>query len=233
VLKVTDAFNYGDSLEVFDFGVPIGTTPPVQSGGTCNTDPEVCFADPLSSSATFNLGPGDHSITINAVVTEFGSGAAYFRVDGDQVQEGDFATHYVVYSIRDGVGLNQKAEIEDQFGRRVLRLGREKIFVVPAIKNPSEPPTCEPEVCGGYTFTCDPNNPGCTCFKLFDGSGFCGTSVSCDQPQCGPNGECPSGSVCQVETCCGVPICVSVDTQCNGGPANSEPAGEGPTTTSP
>ena len=73
---------------------------------------------------------------------------------------------------------------------------------------------CEGEVCGAYSFSCDPNNSGCTCFTLFDGSGFCGTSVSCDQLTC-PDGNCPPGFVCQVETCCGENICVDAATQCN------------------
>ena len=94
-LKVTDAFNYGDQFEVFDFGVSIGTTsvvplPPIagEQCGTGNlsplgTDPDVCFADPLSSSGIFFLASGAHSITITQIAQDpaIQSIAAYFRVD--------------------------------------------------------------------------------------------------------------------------------------------------------
>ena len=84
-LTVTDAFNYGDSFEVLDFGVPIGFTPPVAGGpGGCGSDPVPCVADPLTSTRVFDLGAGGHSITITPIVAVFNMGAAYFRVDSLQ-----------------------------------------------------------------------------------------------------------------------------------------------------
>jgi hypothetical protein len=77
---VTDAFLYGDSFNVLDFGTSIGHTPPVAAtGGGAADNPDVALADPLYSHATFHLDPGAHSITIITDVSPFGSGAAYFR----------------------------------------------------------------------------------------------------------------------------------------------------------
>lgn len=86
-LTVTDAFTHGESFDVFDFGTLIGGTPAVAALGTCGSDPVVCLADPLSSHAIFSLGPGDHSITIEAIVEPFGPGSAYFRVDAPTIPE--------------------------------------------------------------------------------------------------------------------------------------------------
>lgn len=85
-LKVTDAFLNGDSFEVFDFGVSIGTTPGVAASGSCGSDPAPCFADPASSSRAFSLGGGAHSITMKPTASPFSSGAAYFRVDAADVR---------------------------------------------------------------------------------------------------------------------------------------------------
>jgi hypothetical protein len=80
-LKVTDAFLNGDVFDIFDFGVLIGSTSAVGTGGACGSDPEVCFADPLISSGIFALAAGSHSLTITPSASPFGAGAAYFRVD--------------------------------------------------------------------------------------------------------------------------------------------------------
>jgi hypothetical protein len=82
-LTVTDAFIIGDEFEVLDFGVPIGFTPVVADSGSCGDDPDVCVADPLVSHRVYALAAGDHSITITPTDSPFGSGAAYFRVDGE------------------------------------------------------------------------------------------------------------------------------------------------------
>jgi len=79
---VTDAFLIGDAFNVLDFGVLIGSTPTVAAVGNCGSDPVPCLANPAVSSGVFNLAAGAHSITIVARVAPFGSGAAYFRVDG-------------------------------------------------------------------------------------------------------------------------------------------------------
>ena len=78
--RITDAFLRGDQFSVFDNGVLIGTTPAVPVGGGSTTDPDVAFADPLYSHASFQLGGGNHSITIQAFNSPFGGGGAFFRV---------------------------------------------------------------------------------------------------------------------------------------------------------
>jgi hypothetical protein len=42
----------------------------------------------------------------------------------------------------------------------------------------------------------------------FPGSTLCATLVACSGP--GQN-ECPAGSICVVQSCCGYPICVTPD----------------------
>ena len=80
-ISVTDCCLNGDVFEVFDFGSSIGVTSAVAASGVCGVDPDVCFADPLASSGTFFVGPGDHSITITPTVSPFGDGSAWFRLD--------------------------------------------------------------------------------------------------------------------------------------------------------
>lgn len=80
-LTVTDAFSIGDSFNIFDFGVAIGSTPTVGAQGDCGSDPVPCFANPNVSHGVFSLAAGNHSITIFVRDSPFGGGAAYFRVD--------------------------------------------------------------------------------------------------------------------------------------------------------
>lgn len=83
-LTVQDAFLRGDSFNVFDNAVLIGSTSLVAASGSCPgdaTNPDVCATDPLTSRGTFILLPGPHSITIQPNVSPFGGGAAYFRID--------------------------------------------------------------------------------------------------------------------------------------------------------
>ena len=81
-LAVTDAFDSGDILNVFDFGALIGTTSPsALAVPGCNTDPVPCLADPLQSHGVFALGAGAHSITfIEADSATAPGGAHYFQV---------------------------------------------------------------------------------------------------------------------------------------------------------
>ena len=83
ILKITDAFLYGDEFEVFDFDSSILITPDVPIDGSCGSDPENCYPDPASSSASFSLSPGPYSITIQPTASPFSAGAAYFRVDNN------------------------------------------------------------------------------------------------------------------------------------------------------
>ncbi|MCI5130422.1 MAG: hypothetical protein D3904_02610 [Candidatus Electrothrix sp. EH2] len=79
---MTDAFAIGDIFEIFDSGASIGSTSTVSTGGSCGSDPEVCVTeDPLASYSAFYLGAGLHEITIQAISSPYGGGAAYFRID--------------------------------------------------------------------------------------------------------------------------------------------------------
>jgi hypothetical protein len=74
--------------------------------------------------------------------------------------------------------------------------------------------------CAGATCTtfrqCAANNPDCVCTTVFGGGGFCVPgSTSCGVTGvCGPAGECPPGNICVIETCCGEPVCVPLDLEC-------------------
>jgi hypothetical protein len=77
-LTVTDAFDFGDRFEAFDFGVSLGQTSAVPVGEDCGSNPVPCLAS--ASHATFALGAGAHSLTITPTASPFGGGAAYFRI---------------------------------------------------------------------------------------------------------------------------------------------------------
>ena len=77
---VTDAFLSGDEFDVFDFGVPIGSTSAAGLGASCGDDPVPCLADPQISSGVFPLLAGAHSLTIVAADALEGGGTGYFRV---------------------------------------------------------------------------------------------------------------------------------------------------------
>jgi len=81
-LTVTDAFQRGDQFEVYDYGISIGTTSSVLANpDSCGSDPDVCVGDSTVSHHVFVVGPGDHEITIQAISSPYGGGAAYFRID--------------------------------------------------------------------------------------------------------------------------------------------------------
>jgi hypothetical protein len=62
---ITDGFLAGDSFDVLDFGVLIGSTPSEPlSGHSCGFDPRICLVDPAMSHASFPLPAGPHSISI-------------------------------------------------------------------------------------------------------------------------------------------------------------------------
>ena len=81
LVTITDAFFSGNSFELFDFGTPIGATPSTALGYYCGDDPATCALDPNFSHGVFSLAAGGHALTIDAVDSPFGGGAAYFRVD--------------------------------------------------------------------------------------------------------------------------------------------------------
>jgi hypothetical protein len=82
-LRITDAFQRGDSFNVFDFGgeTPILTTPRVGTGVSCGDNPELCYGAAGVSYGSLILAAGPHSLTIQMVDSPYDSGAAYFRID--------------------------------------------------------------------------------------------------------------------------------------------------------
>lgn len=74
ILRVLDGGHQGDTFDVFDNGVAIGTTSAtaINANHSCandstgaGTDPAACWNDPLMSRGTFTLAPGSHSLTVN------------------------------------------------------------------------------------------------------------------------------------------------------------------------
>ena len=80
-LTITDAFLGGDNFSVFDNAALVGTTPVVGTAGNCSSAVATCLVDPEMSHATFALGSGSHSITIQVENSPHGSGAAFFQVN--------------------------------------------------------------------------------------------------------------------------------------------------------
>jgi hypothetical protein len=83
-LTVVDLFNLTDSFDIFDFGALLGTTS-APGGGDCGDDIGGCLANPNASFGVFNLGGGNHSITIQQVLGT--PGAAAFQVTPAAVPE--------------------------------------------------------------------------------------------------------------------------------------------------
>jgi len=84
ILRVTDDFCRGDRFRIFDNGVLVGDTSevPIETGCSAAVGPDAAFANPdVHSSGSFNLGPGAHTIAIQAIVSPFGGGRGYIRVD--------------------------------------------------------------------------------------------------------------------------------------------------------
>jgi hypothetical protein len=80
--RITDAFLRGDSFAVYDGGVLKLTTPSVDEGVSCGSDPANCFGLADVSWGIFTLGSGSHSLTIKTAVSPYtGGGAAFFRID--------------------------------------------------------------------------------------------------------------------------------------------------------
>ena len=66
VFTITDGLLSGDSFDVLDFGVLVGSTPSVfLLGHSCGLDPRICVVDSDISHAAFLLPEGSHSITVS------------------------------------------------------------------------------------------------------------------------------------------------------------------------
>jgi hypothetical protein len=62
--------------------------------------------------------------------------------------------------------------------------------------------------CGQSPVPCA-SGPPCYCGTAFDGSFFCFEDTICPGAGPCPDGSCPAGTVCLINSCCGQPVCVS------------------------
>ena len=80
---LTDGFNSGDSFTLFDNAVNVGATPgAVAAASQCSNDEVGCFNDPAESHRAYAMAAGTHSFEIRVDASPFGSGAAFFCLDG-------------------------------------------------------------------------------------------------------------------------------------------------------
>jgi len=128
LLTVTDAFLDGDVFEIFDNNASIGVTSTPATTGSCGDDPDPCLLDPQVSHGVFWVAPGAHSLTIKAIASPFGGGAAYFKLDSPQ------ADHYLCYDVKGRLPRRRKVEVSDQFGKGVYWVLRPRLLCVPAKK---------------------------------------------------------------------------------------------------
>ena len=81
LFNITDAFNPGDSFDVYINGPLAFTTPSVSTSGSCSTgDPNAAFASSCYSHESFLLGPGSYSVDVFAHDSPYGGGGAYLEV---------------------------------------------------------------------------------------------------------------------------------------------------------
>jgi hypothetical protein len=104
--------------------------------------------------------------------------------------------------------------------------GAEGISAIEAFLQQPQPICDVPFICGGPIEVCIPGTD-CICLQTPAGDVFCGDVSSGDCNVIGPcpNGDldCPPGSRCAAQTCCGEPICLPV---CNESAAPAAPPGE-------
>lgn len=86
LLKVTDAFSYGDAFTVYIDGSPF-TTPLVAQVLGANGNPDLAFADPGYSHGSWLLGPGSHDVDVFALASPYNAGGAYLEVESAPVPE--------------------------------------------------------------------------------------------------------------------------------------------------
>ncbi len=117
-------------------------------------------------------------------------------------------------------------EVVDAFGN-----GQEDFFgnLGTEVCLPAVIDTCAGGACERYATTCHESGT-CSCFTLSRRQHFCGVPVACTSTfpcQAGLQDSllgCPDGYVCEVNTCCGGPVCVAADTLCApGDPAPPRP----------
>lgn len=106
---VTDAFTMSDQFAVFDFDQFLGFTSSPGGTGSCGSDPELCLANANASKATFTLGPGRHSLTINVLAGSEPAGAAFFRIiegglECDGIRQDLETPNFVSITLGEGAG---------------------------------------------------------------------------------------------------------------------------------
>ena len=95
----------------------------------------------------------------------------------------------------------------------------------------------DPE-CQGATCASLQNCAGsldCFCFQTSEGGGYCAVSTACAPLQTCPNGQsdCPAGTICTPNTCCGATgVCQPLTLHCEAAGAGADSVGvRGPGTT--
>ena len=85
-LSVTDDFDKGDRFQIYDNGTPLFSTSAVPVVTGPEVGPDGAYLDATYSSGSFLIGPGAHDITIEAIVSPYGGGRGYIRVDSGSCQ---------------------------------------------------------------------------------------------------------------------------------------------------
>jgi hypothetical protein len=83
LFKITDAFQAGDTFDVFiNSAVVTFTTPAVATDGAATVkNPDLAFADPIYSHHSLLLAAGIYNIDVYANQSPFGVGGAYLEVE--------------------------------------------------------------------------------------------------------------------------------------------------------
>jgi hypothetical protein len=87
LLKVTDAFQFGDVFDVYVNSVLAFTTGGFDAGGTSTTDPDIAFDGGEYSSGSILLAAGAYTVEILVAASPFGGGGAYIEVESASVPE--------------------------------------------------------------------------------------------------------------------------------------------------
>jgi hypothetical protein len=81
IFQITDAFQYGDSFDVYVDSVLTLQTPSVPIADGIVTDPDLAWADPGYSKGSILLAPGAYTVEVFVRDSPFQGGGAYLRVD--------------------------------------------------------------------------------------------------------------------------------------------------------
>lgn len=104
----------------------------------------------------------------------------------------------------------ESGEITEECASCIISQFARRIAI--AMQKPCGPAvrSCQPQTCGTFT-VCDPD-VDCFCFEVVEGGGVCVNDYFCFSAVRCPNGtsDCPSGSVCTTNTCCGEPLCAAL-----------------------